>query len=355
MIHHRTPEFSALLERVLTNLRKVFETKQPVLIHSCVGTGVMEAAFVNLLSPDDDVLVVNAGKFGERWLKIADAYGVNAIEIKVPWGESVNSEDVSIQLKKNKNIKAIFCQVSETSTGALHPIKEISEIVRKTETLFVVDAITAIGMTDLKMDDWGIDVMVAGSQKAFMLPPGLGFISLSPRAWEKTKTSKLPKFYFDLQAELKANESNQTRFSSSVGLIRALDIVLKLLLKMGLENYKSYVKSISNSLTKSLVPMGFSIFPKTPSPALTTLSVPKDIDGTKLRNHLETQYNITIAGGQNQLKGKIIRIGHMGYILSEDILSLIEGLGLSLIDLGHKTDIAHSIEVANQHLIESGF
>jgi aspartate aminotransferase-like enzyme len=350
IIHHRTPEFEIILRRVLDRLPLLFETKNPVLMQACVGSGAMESAIVNTLSPGDSVICVNAGKFGERWLKMTKAFSLVPIGIEVPWGEAVDPEQIRSAIQKNPKAKAVLVQVSETSTGAIHPIKEIAQITKNTSALLMVDAITALGVTKLSMDEWGIDVVVAGSQKAFMLPPGLGFLALSDKAWAAQAQSKMPRYYWDLALEKKANETNQTRFTSMVSHVKALDKVLDLLFEIGIDNYQTYVASLGKALVAAGKTLGFTVYPQSPSPALTTLNVPNGIDGKKLRAHLESKYNITIAGGQDQLAGKIIRIGHMGYIKKSDILAFVSALSMSLQDLGAKSDSKAALIAAETEL-----
>ncbi|MCB0356706.1 MAG: alanine--glyoxylate aminotransferase family protein, partial [Bdellovibrionales bacterium] len=212
MTHHRTPEFMAVINHCRQQLKKVFNTQEPVIVLTSTGSGAMESAVVNILSTHDEVLVVVSGKFGERWCDMCNVYGVKKVhELQVPWGKSVSAQEIDNYLQKHPQITAVLTQHCETSTGALHPVKEIAQILKKyPKILFFVDAITAIGAEELKMDEWGVDVICAGSQKAFMMPTGLSFIALSAKAWQASKNSDFPKYYFDLKAELKAQEKNQT-------------------------------------------------------------------------------------------------------------------------------------------------
>ena len=333
LLHHRTKEFTNILKEVLNNLPLVFETKQPVFIQTAVGTGLMESALVNTLSPKDHVLVVNAGKFGERWTKMAKALDMQVQEIKVPWGQSVDPEVVKSHL--SKDTKALLVQASETSTGALHPIHELAQITENTDTLLIVDAITALGVMDMPMDNWGLDVVIGGAQKAFMLPPGIGFISLSEKAWKANQKSGFSKFYWDLQAELKANQKRQTHFTSAIAHIKALHWVLQNKLNKG--HSKKYCQKIAEALNASLPYLGFKIFPQNPSPALTaftlkeqTNSSDQQIGANAIKSYLQDKYNITIAGGQDHLNDKLLRIGHMGDIQDEDILAVVKALGETL-------------------------
>lgn len=336
MSHHRTPEFETLLCYCFNSLKDVFRTKQPVLIHTSTGSGAMESAIVNTLSSKDEVLVINSGKFGERWRNMCETYRLKKVhELLIPWGKTASAEQVKKYLENNKNIKAVLTQYCETSTGVLHPIKEIAEVVKKfPSTLLLVDAITAIGAVELEMDSWGIDVVCAGSQKAFMMPTGLSFISLSEKAWAANEQSDLPKYYFDLKAEKKANESLQTRFSSPISHIRALKAYFNYFYQNGgLEKSILRCHQLSAATHSAIEILGLKSFTESPCPSLTTLIVPKDIDGKKWRQHMQDKYQVIFMGGQDQLTGKIIRIGHLGYITNKNLLAGIEALGLSLIDL----------------------
>ena len=355
LLHHRTKEFTNTLKEVLDDLPLVFETRQPVFIQTAVGTGLMESALVNTLSPKDHVLVVNAGKFGERWTKMAKALELQVQEIKVPWGQSVDPEIVRDHL--SRDTKAILVQASETSTGALHPIHELAQITENTDTLLIVDAITALAVVDIPMDKWGLDVVIGGAQKAFMLPPGIGFISLSEKAWKANQESSFPKFYWDIQAELKANQKGQTHFTSAITHIRALHWVLKN--KLNKEYSKKYCQQIAKTLSVALPRLGFEIFPQVPSPALTAFTLKEQINSSgqmiganAIKSYLQDRCNITIAGGQDHLSDKLLRIGHMGDIQDEDILAVVKALGEALQHLGLPSDpqkaLLKALEVLNQ-------
>jgi aspartate aminotransferase-like enzyme len=338
MVHHRTPLFDQVLKSALTKLRLVFQTQQPVYIINGTGSTGMEAALVNVLSPGDEVLCLVSGKFGERWRDMAQVFGYKVHSVDVPWGQAVAPEQVLQVLKKYPQIKAVLCQVCETSTAVLHPIKELAEIIKKQNprTLFLVDAITAAGTLDLPMDEWKLDAVVAGSQKAFMLPTGLSFVAFSSLAQEQFSKARTPRYASDIQYEKKANEKGETYFSSSVTLIRALDKALDVMLEKGLATWFLQIQKKAE-WTRLLAPqLNLKIYSQAPSPSLTALQVPEKIDGQKLREHMESQYNVTVMGGQDSLKGKILRIGHMGYILKDDLLALAGALYLSLKDLGYR-------------------
>lgn len=335
MVHHRTPIFEAELKNCLQLLKSFFVTEQPVLMIPSTGSGGMEAAVVNLFSPGDEVAVIVSGKFGQRWADMAKVYGLTPHLIDVPWGEAVSPETVSQILNDKPQIKGVFTQACETSTATWHPIQELAEIVSKYEdTLFIVDAITAVGCSKMPFDQWKIDCMVAGSQKAFALPTGLSFVCLSEKAWKANGHAKCPKYYFNLLKERQANEKGQTYFSSAVSHIRALNVFLKQVEQMGLDALIRRATNLSQCTQKAVEALGLQLFSKSPSPSVTAVCVPDTVDGSALRSHMEKTYNVTVMGGQDQLKGKIIRIGHMGDISNQDQLATLEALALSLNDLG---------------------
>lgn len=330
MEHHRTPEFVALFGRVLANLKKVFMTERPCFMHTSTGSGGMESAIVNTLSPGDHVLAIVSGKFGERWAEMAEAFGVKVTRHEVEWGRAVRVTDVEDLLKKHPDLVAVMTQACETSTGVLHPVRELARLTRNHRAILMVDAITALGAVPLPMDEWGLDVIVGGSQKAFMLPTGLSFISFSEKAWALVEKSKMPKFYFDIRAEKEANENGESLFSSAVTHVRALDLVLDIFLKQGMHKVHERIDALSRATIEAAREMGLRVFSEVASPSVTALAVPDGIDGQKIRGDMEKTSHVIVMGGQDRLKGKVIRIGHMGAIRDEDALAVIEALAESL-------------------------
>lgn len=331
MIHHRTPEFDKILQRCLEGLKYIFQTQNAVYMHTSTGSGGMESLLVNLINPGDLVLGVDSGKFGERWCEIAKVYGAQVETLKVKWGEAVSVLEVKEFLIKNPHTKIVMTQACETSTGVAHPIQELGQLLKDyPDCLFLVDGITALGAYPLPMDEYHIDALVAGSQKAFMLPTGLSFLSFSAKAWKKIEQCQTPRFYFDIRREKAAIEKGETFFSSNVILVRALDWFLEDLKSKTLEKHFSEIHRRAEFVRKFAVQLGFHLFSKSPSDSVTALQVPTGLDGQKIRQSLEEKFHITIMGGQDQAKGKIIRIGHMGYIQDEELLRLIKNLGLIL-------------------------
>jgi aspartate aminotransferase-like enzyme len=303
----------------------------------------MEALLINVLTPKSKVLCINSGKFGERWGQMARTFGGDVTNLDVTWGEAVDLEQFENMIKK-ENFKIVMTQACETSTGVLHPIKEMSQLLRKhsSQSLFLVDAITALGATPLPMDEWDLDGVVGGSQKAFMLPTGMSFLSFSERAWNVIRSNTTPRFYFDIRKELTANESGQTYFSSNVTLIRALNIAMDLILEKGLLHHFATIDMIARFTRRAAFAMGLESFSQSPSPSISALKTP--VDSQKLRDLLEDKYQLIVMGGQDQAKGKILRIGHMGYFTKSDILESWERLKNALRDLNHQIKNPQELE-----------
>jgi aspartate aminotransferase-like enzyme len=328
MIHHRTPEFDRILKQVLTKLKDIFLTQQAVFISSSTGSGGMEALLVNTMAPGDHVLGIDSGKFGERWCDMVEAFGGKLTRMKIPWGQAVTVDQVAKELKKNPEIKIVMCQACETSSGVVHPIEALGKLIQQfPNTLFLVDAITALAAMPMKMDQWHLDGVVGGSQKAFMLPTGLSLFSFSEKAWKKIETNPQPRFYFDVRKEKKANDKGETFFSSNVTMIRALNVVLDLIFEKGLDHLFQEIEKRANFTRHFGEKLGLILYANHPSNSLTALKVPDGVDSQKLRQSLEDRFHTTIMGGQDEAKGKIIRIGHMGYIKPEQMIELFLHLG----------------------------
>jgi aspartate aminotransferase-like enzyme len=353
MIHHRTPEYEAVFVEVRAGLKRLFQTTQEVIPLACSGTGAMEAAVANTLSAGDPVVVVTAGKFGERWLEIARAYGLRIIELTAPYGETIAPERLAETLRAHPETKAVFTQHSETSTGVLHDVRGYAAVTRGMQAILVVDAVSSLGIADLPMDDWGVDVVVSGSQKGLMLPPGLGFCALGERAWALTKTSKLPKYYFDLTAERKTVVKNEAHFTPAVGLIVGLREVIRMLEAEGLPNVFRRHDRLARATRAGVEALGLRVFPRaTPSPAVTAVQAPAAVDTEKIVSAYSTVHNITIAGGQGEMKGKVFRLGHMGYAAEFDVISALAALEQVLVDLGEPVDLGAGLRAAQKVFAE---
>jgi aspartate aminotransferase-like enzyme len=347
IIHHRNPLFEAVMEEVRTNLKYLFGTKNEVLMFASSGTGAMESAVTNTLSSGDKAICIRSGKFGERWSNICKAYGVEAINIDLPWGDVLDPADIEKAIKSNPGVKAVYMQATETSTGARFPVKEVAAIVKNyPETLMVVDGITGIGVFDLPMDAWNIDVLVGGSQKALMLPPGLAFAGVSDKAWGFNKTSKLPKFYFNWAKELTNLEKNQTNFTPAISLIIGLRESLKMIKDEGLENVYKRIDVLAKATREAAEALGLKVFAKNPSAAVTAICAPEGVDGQAIYKTLWKKYGVTGAGGQDQLKGKIFRIATLGYADKYDVITAVAALEFTLRDLGYKFQMGAGVAKA---------
>ena len=337
IIHHRTPEFSAVLDSARERLKPLFGTRHEVILLASSGTGAMEAAVSNLLDPAHHAVYINGGKFGERWGKIIVAHGAIAHEVKVEWGHSVRPEQVDDALRENPAARALFVQASETSTGALHPIADIGEVTRRRGVLLVVDGITSVGVFEQKMDEWGVDALVTGSQKALMLPPGLAMIALSDQALARTRECRARRYYFDLLRELKAQRDEHTAaYTPAVALVYGLNKALELIHAETLPRVFARQLLMAEATRASAPVLGLRIFPDDPAPGVTAMVTPDGIDSGKVVRFMRDELGVSIQGGQDQMKGKLIRIGHMGYLSPFDMLTAVSALELALAKLGHR-------------------
>ena len=352
VIHHRTPEFKAILKEVNEGLKYLFQTKNPVVTLSASGTGAMEAAVVNTLSRGDRALVVRGGKFGERWGDLCDAYGVDAVHIDLEWGHEVDPAEIKKALDENPDIRAVFTTLCETSTCVRHDIEAIGKIVAASEAILVVDAVSGLCADELRPDDWGVDIVVTGSQKALMLPPGLAFASVSPKAEALIKSSDLPKFYLSLAKALKSLEKDDTPFTSAVSLIYGLKESISLLREEGLENVIKRHARLARATREAARALGLDLLAKSPSNVATAMIMPDGIDAEKLRKTLSADMNITVAGGQDALKGNIIRVAHLGYCSESDTITTISALEMALRKLGHDCEPGAGVAAVEKSLSE---
>lgn len=349
IIHHRTPQFQAILKEVSEGLKYVFQTKNDVFILTSSGTGAMEAAVVNLLSSADTVIIVEGGKFGERWTELCSAYGIIAEVIDVEWGKAVDPKEIEKRLKANLKIKAVFTTLCETSTGATCDIEAIGKVVKDTGAVLVVDAISGLGAIPLLTDAWGVDVCVSGSQKGLMLPPGLAFISLSQKAWSKVNESKCPKYYFDLKQAKKAFDQTDTPFTPAISLVIALAESLKMMRQDTMEVIFARHKKMADATRTAMKALGLELFAASAaSDVVTAVKLPAAIDGEKLVKTMRDTYGVTIAGGQSELKGKVFRIAHMGYMEEFDIIAGVACLEKVLHQMGHKFNLGAGVKAAQE-------
>jgi aspartate aminotransferase-like enzyme len=347
IIHHRNPEFQEIFTRVNQNLKYLFQTKQPVLTLTCSGTGGMEATFVSLFSAGDSIISVNGGKFGERWVKMPRAFGLNVHEIKNEWGKAPTEAEIRDMLKEVPNAKAVYLTHSETSTGTATDVKALAKVIREnSDALVCVDGITSVGAHELRFDEWGIDVCVTGSQKGLMIPPGLAFVALSERAIKSIQRSNLPKFYFDLRRVLASYEKHDTPFTPAISLIVGLDVALEMIKEEGIENLWKRHRQLALALRAGVKSLGLRLFSDHPSYAVTPVWVPEGIEWQTFNAILKGKYALTIAGGQDSYKGKIFRISHLGYYDHFDMIAMLSALELTLKECGYHFEHGAGLKAA---------
>lgn len=353
IIHHRSADFKPVLEAVREGLKWLFQTKQEVLVLCSTGTGGMVSAVNNFFNSGDKVIVIDGGKFGERWTEICSSFGVIPDVVKVEWGYTVKVEEISKRLNADPNIKGVLVQATETSTGVNHDIEKLAKLIKNYEnTLFIVDAVSSLVAHDLKMDEWGVDIMVSGSQKGLALPPGLAFVAVSDKAWKRAETSKLPRYYFNLKVELKNIKENQTNFTSPVSLLIGLNESIKQLKAEGLENVFNRHARLADAARAGIVAMGLKLYAKEmPSNSVTAVEAPSGIDGQEIYKILRDKYGITTAGGQGKAKGKIFRIAHLGYADTFDIISGLAAVEMTLKGLGHPITLGKGVAAAEEILM----
>ena len=338
MIHHRTPEFSAILDRARALMQPLFGTREEVILLAASGTGGMEAAVTNLIAPGDHAIFVNGGKFGERWGKLLAANAMVGHEVTVEWGRAVRPEQIDEALRAHPQARALLVQASETSTCAIHPVGEIGALTRRRDVMLIVDGITSVGVFEQQMDDWGVDAYLTGSQKALMLPPGLAMIALSPRALERAGKTRTPRYYFDLPRELKAQRDDHlTAWTPAVSLIFGLVKALEMIHAETLPQVYARHRLMAEATRAAAAPLGLNLIaPDAPAPGVTGLLTPAGLDGSKLVRLMRDDLGVSVQGGQDQMKGKLVRIGHMGYLGPLDMLAAVSALEIGLARLGHR-------------------
>jgi aspartate aminotransferase-like enzyme len=330
-IHHRTEDFRNIYRAVLADLKEVMGTSNDVLTLVASGTGAMEASASNFFSRGDKVVVCSAGKFGERWAEIAKAYGLDATVLTAEYGDAVSAQAVADALAREKNVRGVFVQASETSTGAAHDVKGMADAIRKTDALFVVDAITGLGTQTLEIDKWGIDVVVGGSQKSFMIPPGLAFMAISEKAWSRADSSDLPKYYFNLKKEKKNAASGESSWTPATSLLLALGESLKYIKSIGMDKLIENAQLLARATREAAGELGLELFaPNSPSGSVTAIRAPKGMDSGVIVKEFRSRFGSIIANGQGSMKGQIFRIAHLGYFDFSDLFAMVAQLELIL-------------------------
>lgn len=338
LIGHRSGEFSQIMGEVAEGLKWLHQTQNDVLMLTASGTGAMEAGIINVLSTGDRILVGNNGKFGDRWVKVCQAFGLNVEVIAAEWGKPLNPDDFKAKLEADtdKTIKAVLVTHSETSTGVLNDLKTIADHAHAHgEALVLVDAVTSLGACSVPVDEWGLDVVASGSQKGYMIPPGLGFVAMSDRAWQAYETSNIPKFYFDLGPYRKSGAKNTTPFTPPVSLFFALQVALKMMQEEGLDNIFARHIKLQTATRSAMKALNLPLFAadEVASPAVTSV-MPQGIEAEQIRSVMRKEYDIALAGGQDHLKGQIFRVGHLGFVGDRDILTAVAALEATLMKLG---------------------
>ncbi len=351
VIHHRSAEAKQVITDVTQSLKTVFQTKNDVMILTASGTGAMEAAAVNAVPPGGKAIVLSAGYFGARWASICKSFGIQAIALETEWGRPVDPQQVANALKQHPDAVCVMGTLSETSTGTAHPIEAIGKIVAETKALFAVDGISGVGAMECRTDLWNIDILCVGSQKALMLPPGLAFVAVSPKAWAQIDTFDSHSFYFNLKAARKKAKEFDTPYTPAHTLILALKASLKRIEEEGIENVWARHKTMSEACQAGVQALGLELFSSRPAEGLTAFIVPEGVSESKLRGSLTSRFGIATVGGQDKLKGKIIRIGHMGYTDELDVVATLAALEMTLAELGFEVEPGRGVTAAQQVLV----
>jgi aspartate aminotransferase-like enzyme len=348
-IHHRTEDFRRVYRSCLADLKEVMGTSNDVLMFAASGTGAMDASVSNLFSRGDKVIVCSAGKFGERWAEIAKAYGLDANILTAPYGQVVSPEAVEAALKAEPATKGVFVQASETSTGAAHNVEAMARAVARTGAIFVVDAITGLGTMPLDIDGWGIDVCIGGSQKAFMIPPGLAFMSVSPKAWKMAETAALPHYYFNLKKEKKSGDAGESSWTPSTALVLSLGEALKYVKQVGMHHLIENAQLLALATRNAVVKIGLELFaPASPGASVTAVKAPSGMDSGVIVKEFRSRFGAIIANGQGSMKGQIFRIAHLGYFDFADLFAVIAGLEIILNANGHAVSYGAGVSAVQE-------
>lgn len=353
LIHHRSPEFSKIFMEVSEGLKNIFQTSHDVFILLSSGTGAMEKAVVNLLSPGDKIITLNTGKFGARWAQIGTSYGLKVKEIILDWGENYTQEQLAIVLDENPDTVAVFTTLNETSTGTIYDIQGYAKIVSKTDAVLVVDGISGVGAMPCPMDEWNIDVLIAASQKFFMTPPGLAYISFSPKAWSLVERSSLPKYYFDAKKAKTSMEKKTSPFTPGISLLIQQRKALDLIENYGLDELYNHHRILGESVRAGVKAAGLELLSKNPGDILTAVKIPSGIDGNKFVRAMQQKYRVYISGAQEPHKGEFFRIAHLGYVDGFDILIILCAMEMAFSELGYNIKSGTSVAAAQNILKEN--
>jgi aspartate aminotransferase-like enzyme len=349
-LHHRTEAFRQLMRESLEGLRYFFNTQSDVLIFTSSGTGAMEGAVANLLSPGERLLVGTAGKFGERWLELAKVYGVEAVKVEAPYGHPLSIQEMQKRLESEGPFRAVFVQATETSTAVSHDVKALGAVVRNyPETCLVVDAITGLGTTELCPDEWGLDVVIGGSQKALMIPPGLAFASVSEKAWKLIEKSRLPRYYFDFAKERKNLAKGEASYTPATTLVVSLHAALGYIRQLGRENLIANAALLAEATRESAQALGLKLFAAaSPANAVTAVCAPEGMDSGAIVKEMRARFGAIVANGQGSMKGKIFRLAHLGYYDVADLFAVVAALEIVLLKLGHQVELGSGVRAAEE-------
>ena len=351
-IAHRTPKFKKMLASASEGLKKVFRTDEYVFILSSSGTGALEAAVANTVSPGDKVITVVGGKFGERWSELCKAYGANMVEIDVEWGDYVKAEQIEKALRENPDTKVVFTTLSETSTGVVNDVEPIAKVVGKTNAVLVVDAVSGLIAEPLEMKKWGVDIAVAGSQKAFMMPPGLAFVAVNgEKAWNRIEKTRSPRYYFDLRAYKK--KYTDTPYTGAVNLVYQLNKALEMIEDETLEKIWDRHAIFANAMRKGIQAIGLEVFSKKPGNVLTAVTIPDGVDGAEFLKVAREEYGMYFSGGQGKLAGKIFRVSNLGYVDRLDMISAIVTIEMVMHKMGKHVPIGSGVKAVEEALLEA--
>ena len=348
-IHHRTEEFRKAYRSCLADLKEAMGTANDVLMFAASGTGAMDASVSNLFSRGDKAIVCSAGKFGERWAEIAKAYGLEANVLTAPYGDVVTPERVEAALAAEPAVKGVFVQASETSTGAMHDVRAMAQAVAKTGAIFVVDAITGLGTMPLDIDGWGLDVTIGGSQKAFMIPPGLAFMSVSAKAWKMAETATLPHYYFNLKKEKKSGDAGESSWTPATAMILALAEALRYVKQLGMPHLIENAQLLAEATRAAVTQLGLQLFsPGSPGSSVTAVKAPQGMDSGVIVKEFRNRFGAIIANGQGSMKGQIFRLAHLGYFDFADLFATIAALEIILNANGYSVQYGTGVAAAQQ-------
>ena len=347
-LHHRTDAFRTLMRETLDNLKYYFNTQNDVILFASSGTGAMEGAMSNLLSPGDRVLIGTAGKFGERWVQLANAYSIESVVVEAPYGHEVPVSEMAKHLESGGRFRAVFIQATESSTGVRNDVETLGTIVSALpDCCLVVDAITGLGTTELHPDDWGIDILIGGSQKATMIPPGLAFASVSEKAWKAIETAKLPRYYFDYAKERKSLSKGESSYTPATSLVVCLHAALNYIKQLGLENLIANAALLAAATRDAATALGLTHFAvSAPANAVTSINAPAGIESTKVVKEMRSRFGVIITDGQGTMKGQMFRLAHLGYYDFLDMMAVLGALEIALLKVGHKVELGSGVRAA---------